>query len=59
MEFHEPPEQPAPRVAQGRQETAKMFGEFGQPGRRSPGLYGSDPGGSQALDDRQRRSAPG
>ena len=28
MEFHEPPEQPAPRVAQGREETAKMFGEF-------------------------------
>lgn len=28
MEFHEPPEQPAPRVARGREETAKMFGEF-------------------------------
>jgi ketosteroid isomerase-like protein len=28
VEFHEPPEQPAPRVARGREETAKMFGEF-------------------------------
>ncbi len=28
LEFHEPPEQPAPRVARGREEAAKMFGEF-------------------------------
>ncbi len=27
-EFHEPPEQPAPRVARGREEVVKMFGEF-------------------------------
>ena len=30
LEFHEPPEQPAPRIARGRQETARMFGEFDQ-----------------------------
>jgi ketosteroid isomerase-like protein len=28
VEFHEPPEQPAPRVAQGRQEVRKMAKEF-------------------------------
>ncbi len=28
MEFHEPPEQPAPRVARGREEAMKMFGDF-------------------------------
>ena len=28
LEFHEPPEQPAPRVARGREEAVKMFGEF-------------------------------
>jgi ketosteroid isomerase-like protein len=28
IEFHEPPEQPAPRVARGREQTVKMFGEF-------------------------------
>jgi ketosteroid isomerase-like protein len=28
LEFHEPPEQPAPRVARGRDEAAKLFGEF-------------------------------
>jgi len=28
MEFHEPPEQPAPRVAHGREEATKMFDEF-------------------------------
>jgi ketosteroid isomerase-like protein len=28
MEFHEPPEQPAPRVARGRDEVREMWGEF-------------------------------
>jgi ketosteroid isomerase-like protein len=28
IEFHEPPEQPAPRVARGREEVRKLFGEF-------------------------------
>ena len=27
-EFHEPPEQPAPRVARGREEVRKLAGEF-------------------------------
>jgi ketosteroid isomerase-like protein len=28
IEFHEPPEQPAPRVAKGREEFRALFGEF-------------------------------
>ena len=28
FEFHEPPEQPAPRVARGREEVRKLAGEF-------------------------------
>jgi ketosteroid isomerase-like protein len=28
LEFHEPPEQPAPRVARGRDEVREMWGEF-------------------------------
>lgn len=28
FEFHEPPEQPAPRVARGREEVRKLGGEF-------------------------------
>ena len=28
VEFHEPPEQPAPRTARGREELRQMFGEF-------------------------------
>ncbi|MCA1695960.1 MAG: nuclear transport factor 2 family protein [Actinobacteria bacterium] len=28
VEFHEPPEQPAPRVAHGRQEVVKLFSAF-------------------------------
>jgi ketosteroid isomerase-like protein len=28
FEFHEPPEQPAPRVARGREEVQKLAGEF-------------------------------
>ena len=28
VEFHEPPEQPAPRVARGREEVRKMGKEF-------------------------------
>jgi ketosteroid isomerase-like protein len=28
VEFHEPPEQPAPRTARGREEVRQMFGEF-------------------------------
>jgi ketosteroid isomerase-like protein len=28
VEFHEPPEQPAPRVARGAEETRKIFAEF-------------------------------
>jgi ketosteroid isomerase-like protein len=28
LEFHEPPEQPAPRVARGREEVRKLAGEF-------------------------------
>jgi ketosteroid isomerase-like protein len=28
FEFHEPPEQPAPRVARGREEVRRMAGEF-------------------------------
>jgi ketosteroid isomerase-like protein len=28
VEFHEPPEQPAPRVARGRDEVRRVFGEF-------------------------------
>jgi ketosteroid isomerase-like protein len=28
LEFHEPPEQPAPRVARGRDEVLKMAGDF-------------------------------
>jgi ketosteroid isomerase-like protein len=28
IEFHEPPEQPAPRVARGREEMQKLSGEF-------------------------------
>ena len=28
VEFHEPPEQPAPRSARGREEVRQLFGEF-------------------------------
>jgi ketosteroid isomerase-like protein len=28
VEFHEPPEQPAPRSARGREEVRRLFGEF-------------------------------
>ena len=28
VEFHEPPEQPAPRSARGREEVRELFGEF-------------------------------
>jgi ketosteroid isomerase-like protein len=28
LEFHEPPEQPAPRVARGREQVRKLAGEF-------------------------------
>jgi len=28
IEFHEPPEQPAPRIARGREEVRKLGGEF-------------------------------
>ena len=28
VEFHEPPEQPAPRSARGREELRRLFGEF-------------------------------
>ena len=28
VEFHEPPEQPAPRTARGRDELVRLFGEF-------------------------------
>jgi len=31
VEFHEPPEQPAPRVARGREEVQELGGEFESP----------------------------
>ena len=47
VEFHEPPEQPAPRSARGREEVRQLFGEFDAAWAE----HKSDPEEFRALDD--------
>ena len=47
VEFHEPPEQPAPRSARGREEVRQLFGEFDAAWAE----HKSEPEEFRALDD--------
>ena len=47
VEFHEPPEQPAPRSAYGREEVRQLFGEFDAAWAE----HKTEPGEFRALDD--------
>jgi len=47
VEFHEPPEQPAPRSARGREELRQLFGEFDAAWVE----HKSEPEEFRALDD--------
>ena len=47
VEFHEPPEQPAPRTAHGREEVRQLFGEFDAAWAE----HKSEPEEFRALDD--------